>query len=98
MKVALIGERDTLAQFFLEKMKKEGNDVYFLSENDFYGNFSAAVKYRFFQLSRNPDILKNLFESISPQVVVFTGKEAMNSRRTREQVAEEILEEGVPGG
>lgn len=80
MKVALIGERDTLAQFFLEKMKKEGNDVYFLSENDFYGNFSAAVKYRFFQLSRNPDILKNLFESISPQVVVFTGKEAMNSR------------------
>lgn len=80
MKVALIGERDALAQFFLEKMKKEGNDVYFLSENDFYGNFSAAVKYRFFQLSRNPDILKNLFESISPQVVVFTGEEAMNSR------------------
>ena len=44
MKVALIGERDALAQVFLEKMKKEGNDVYFLSENDFYGNFSAAVK------------------------------------------------------
>ena len=28
----------------------------------------------------------------------YIEKEAMNSRRTREQVAEEILEEGVPGG
>ena len=28
----------------------------------------------------------------------YIEKEAMNSRRTREQVAEEILAEGVPGG
>ena len=28
----------------------------------------------------------------------YIEKEAMNSRRTREQVAEKILEEGVPGG
>ena len=51
MKIAYIGTKDQLAETFIERMNKEGNDVYFLSVRDFPRTISERWKYRFYIIS-----------------------------------------------
>lgn len=73
MKIAYVGEKDSLADTVIEKMRKEGHDVYFLSENNVSGNLQLALKSRFFRLSKNSKMFEKVFDSICPQVIVFAG-------------------------
>lgn len=73
MKLVFVGERDALAEAFVEKMKKEGHDIYFLSEKGVSGNFRISLKSRFYHLSKNTSILEKIFDSICPETIVFAG-------------------------
>ena len=79
MKIVYIGNRDSLAEAFIEKMNKEGNDTYFLSEKDFSGKLSAVFRHRFYKISGKADMLTTIIESISPDHIVFGGNYLMDS-------------------
>lgn len=73
MKIAYIGTKDQLAETFIERMNKEGNDVYFLSVRDFPRTISERWKYRFYKISLSGDNYHKTLQSIRPDWVVFAG-------------------------
>lgn len=81
MKVMYVGGYDELAQSFVERMGKEGYDVYLLSENKFSGKFSKTIKYKYYKLSGRTDMTEIVFSSVLPEIVVFAGINYMNVLR-----------------
>lgn len=91
MKIIYIGRKDKLAEAFIEKMNKEGNDIYFLSQQDFTGKFPAILQHRFYKLSSNKDIISKTISSIAPDHIVFAGNYVMDSRFEYDDEEELIL-------
>ncbi|MEG0775016.1 NAD(P)-dependent oxidoreductase [Clostridium sp.] len=82
MKVMYVGGYDELAQSFIERMNKEGHDVYLLSDNKFSGKFSKVLKYKYYKLSGRTNMTEIVFSSVLPEVVVFAGINYMNVLRS----------------
>lgn len=78
MKVMYIGGYDELAQSFIERMDKEGHEVYLLSDNKFSGKFSKGLKYKYYKLSGRTNMTEIVFSSVLPEIVVFAGIDYMN--------------------
>ncbi len=78
MKTAYIGTKDQLAEAFIERMNKEGNDVYFLSAGDLPGRSAERWKYRFYKISLYGDSYRKTLQSIRPDWVVFAGTHFMD--------------------
>lgn len=78
MKVMYIGGYDELAQSFIERMDKEGHEVYLLSDNKFSGKFSKVLKYKYYKLSGRTNMTEIVFSSVLPEIVVFAGIDYMN--------------------
>lgn len=51
VKIIYIGTKDQLAEAFIERMNKEGNDVYFLSDVPFSRKASDILKHRYYKSS-----------------------------------------------
>lgn len=51
MKVVYIGTRDPLAEALIERMNKEGNEVYFLSDAEFPRKAVDIFKHRYYKSS-----------------------------------------------
>lgn len=79
MKVAYIGTKDQLSEAFIMRMCKEGNDVYFLSTDEFPRNILKRQGCRTYKISMQGNILKKVVKSILPDWVVFAGKYFMDS-------------------
>lgn len=90
MKVAYIGAKDQLSEAFIERMGKEGNDVYFLAKEEYSKSFSNIFKHRFYKISMQGDTFRNIVKSISPECIVFAG-ELLFDDVYREQEQEEDI-------
>ena len=91
MKVIYIGKKDKLAEAFIEKMNKEGNDVYFLSKEEFTGRLPVVLKHRFYKLSDKKDTLMKTITSISPDNIVFAGDYLMDSKHDSVEESDLLL-------
>lgn len=85
MKVVYIGSKDKLAEAFIEKMNKEGNDTYFLSKEDIKGKLPVVLRHKFYKISEKKDMLAKIISSISPDNIVFAGNSYMDSRAYSEK-------------
>ncbi len=79
MKIAYIGARDPLSEAFIMRMKKEGDDVYFLSKTSFHQTVSEVFRHRFFRISLSGDSFRKIITSIGPDYIVFAGGYYMDS-------------------
>lgn len=79
MKIAYIGTKDQLAQALIDRMDKEGNDVYLLSAADLARSASERWKYRFYKISLKGDGYRKTLRSIRPDWVIFAGAYFMDS-------------------
>lgn len=72
MKVAYIGNCDSLGAGIVERLAKEEHDVYLLSDRIGERNSKAFSKSRNYQIQQEED-LEPVFTSIQPNVVIYAG-------------------------
>ncbi len=93
MKVLYVGECNVLAKAFIDKMVKEGNEVFVVAKKNFEKNQKATHSYKYYALSTNWENNKKIFSSINPQVVVYAGngylqKDWVQGKSTLDYVSE----------
>lgn len=98
MKVMYIGGYDELSKSFIERMDKEGYDIYFLSDKNFSGKFFKVLKYKYYKLSESSGMTELVFSSVLPDIVVFAGVDYMNTLRVGSEekylsILAEVLEQ-----
>ena len=85
MKIAYIGECDSLAASIMERLNKEEQDVYFLSEAAVTKKNKVFSKYKNYQMTKEKEELECIFTSIHPDVVIYAGKGCMDCEWDLEQ-------------
>lgn len=73
MKIVYIGAADALAEALIERLGKEGNDAYLLSDQELPGRKEGGFKYRFYRNIQNDGALNKILSSISPDFIIFAG-------------------------
>lgn len=91
VKIIYIGTKDQLAEAFIERMNKEGNDVYFLSDAPFPRKASDILKHRYYKSSLEGGRFEGVLRSIAPDCVVYAGRGYMGSAGPDEQEADIAL-------
>ena len=83
MKIVYIGENDCLSLRILERLKKEENEIFFLSEKaDMKKGFS---KYHHYSLPESSEEAKRIFSAIRPDTVIFEGNGYLDATWGEEQ-------------
>ncbi len=77
MKIVYIGASDGLAETVIERMSQEGNDVYLLSDNALSDAPKKGPLHRYYRSPRKGQTFENLLRSLSPDCVIFAGKQSM---------------------
>lgn len=79
MKAAYIGTKDQLWEAFMERMGKEGNEVYLLSTAEPDRGVGGKFRHGYYRVSLWGDTFRKVLQSISPDWVVFAGEHYMDS-------------------
>lgn len=100
MKVAYVGNCDSLAAAVMERLYKEEMDVFFLSEEPVTQKKVSYFKYKNYQLTNQKEEILRIFQSIHPDVVIYAGNGYLNPKWDLEQrenlsVLAAVLEECV---
>lgn len=100
MKVAYVGNFDSLAAAVMERLYKEEMDVFFLSEGPVSKKKVSYFKYKNYQLTNQKEEIVRIFQSIHPDVVIYAGNGYLNPKWAGEQrenlsVLAAVLEECV---
>jgi len=77
LKVVYIGAKDALADAFLERMGKEGEDVYFLSPACGSNRERNTRKHRFYSVSLKGNQMEGVLRSIAPDCIVYAGTQIL---------------------
>lgn len=85
VKIVYIGAADVLAEALIERLGKEGNDAYLLSDQELPGKKEGGFKYRFYRNIRNSGALGKILGSISPDYVIFAGNHYINGAYCEEE-------------
>lgn len=72
MKVLIIGGSNTVTNALIHKFSKEGQRIYVLTGGQQYNNKYKKV-YEQYHFSYDNNCIKEVFESIRPDVTIFTG-------------------------
>ena len=84
MNVLMIGGANSLMNQLIRKVKKEGHRVYLLTGSRYSAGAYEKVFERY-DLSYDSEQLSDVFQSVSPDVTVFTGAFDSNFRWTNEE-------------
>lgn len=100
MKVAYVGNCDSLSTAVMERLYKEEMDVFFLSEEPVTKKNVSFFKYKNYQLTNQKEEIVRIFQSIHPDVVIYAGNGYLNPKWDGEQrenlsVLAAVLEECV---
>lgn len=100
MKVAYVGNCDSLAAAVMERLYKEEMDVFFLSDEPISKKNGTFYKYKNYQLSNGKEEIVRIFQSIHPDVVIYAGNGYLKPKWDLEQrenlsVLAAVLEECV---
>lgn len=78
MNITYIGKNDELAAKIIERLGKEDNSVFLLSEEDFKRSERPAIKYKYFRVSDwNQGVYQHL-KTIYPEVVIYADPDFMS--------------------
>ncbi len=94
MKVVYIGGQNPLSEALIERMIKEGNDMYVISDSSYKRKIKTVFQYRFYQVTPKGDAIQRVLRSIAPDWVLFAGGKLMDSALSghfEENVAEMTL-------
>lgn len=84
MKVVYIGTDDWLAETLVNRMGQEGNDVYLLSDTAFPKKTNGISLHRSYRSPRRGKSFGKLLRSLSPDCVIFAGKNYINDDNEEE--------------
>lgn len=84
MKVMLVGEKEEFTKVLLERINKEGDEAYFLAKEDFPFKDKVHTKHKYYCLDIKNEILNIIFESVKPDVVIFSGGKYMGAQDVAE--------------
>lgn len=73
MKILYVGERNYLASAVLERLSKEDNDIFFLSERSVPAKNREFQKYHRYVWPERKEEVKRVFSSVTPDVVIYEG-------------------------
>lgn len=85
VKIVYIGAADVLAEALIERLSKEGNDAYLLSDQELPGKRESGFKYRFYRNIQNGSALNKILSSISPDYIIFAGNHYINGAYSEEE-------------
>ena len=99
MKIVYIGNDNQLAESIIERMSKEENEVYFITNSNNVKKRKHDIKYRYYYID-NADEIKDIFILINPDAVIFAGfgytkYEWGKEERENFSLLAEVLEESV---
>ncbi|NLB21435.1 MAG: NAD-dependent epimerase/dehydratase family protein, partial [Clostridium sp.] len=72
MKILYVGDEDNLSNGIMERLIKEGNDIYLLTTQLSLKAKRDKIKYKYY-LNNGVEDVKNVFISVKPEVVIFVG-------------------------
>ncbi|MBP3912058.1 MAG: NAD(P)-dependent oxidoreductase [Niameybacter sp.] len=81
MRVLYIGSKDELAIQFARKMQREEYDLFFFCDEDLNKGNQLNRRVHFYKLSSNKSIQEEMFESVSPDIIVFAGYDFTRYRK-----------------
>ena len=73
LKILYIGNCNSLAAKFVDKLVKEEHDAYIISEKDFPKETKPTLSYRFYAYKSEDLGVEKVFASVKPNVVVFAS-------------------------
>lgn len=79
VKIVYIGAQSPLSEALIERMIKEGNDMYVISDSLYKRKVKSVFQYRFYQVRPQKDIIQRVLRSIEPDWVIFAGTKLMDS-------------------
>lgn len=94
VKIVYIGVQGPLSEALIERMIKEGNDMYVISDSLYKRKVKSVFQYRFYQVRPQKDAIQRVLRSIEPDWVIFAGTKLMDSALSghfEEHAAEMIL-------
>lgn len=78
MKIVYVGRCDSLASKLVDRMAKEENDIYIISEKDFIHEIKPALPYKLYAYKSDSVGIQKVFASICPEIVIFAGDVYLN--------------------
>lgn len=84
MKILYVGDEDNLSNGIMERLIKEGNDIYLLTTQLSLKAKRDKIKYKYY-LNNGVEDVKNVFISVKPEVVIFVGNGYMQEIWNEEQ-------------
>lgn len=79
VKIVYIGAQSPLSEALIERMIKEGNDMYVISDSLYKRKVKSVFQYRFYQVRPQKDAIQRVLRSIEPDWVIFAGTKLMDS-------------------
>ena len=100
MKVAYVGNCDSLATAVMERLYKEEMDVFFRSVAPVTKKSVSFFNFKNYQITNQKEEILRIFQSIHPDVVIYAGNGYLNPKWDLEQrenlsVLAAVLEECV---
>lgn len=74
MKTLYVGKCNSLSAAIVNRLAKEEEEIYIISENDFIKDIKPTLKYKFYGYSSNDLAIDKVFASIRPDTVIFVGE------------------------
>lgn len=74
MKTLYIGKCNSLSVAIVNRLAKEDEEIYIISEKDFIKEVKPTLKYKFYGYGSNELGLDKVFTSIRPDTVIFAGE------------------------
>lgn len=78
MKIIYVGTADALAEAVIARLRKEGSEVYLLSDQPLPRRESSALTRRFYRNVQRGGGMEKILRSLSPDCVVFAGEYYMS--------------------
>lgn len=79
MKIIYVGTADALSETLIERLRKEGSEVYLLSDQPLPRRESSALTRRFYRNVQRGGGMEKILRSISPDCVIFAGEHYMSA-------------------
>lgn len=91
MKTLYIGACNSLSAAIVNRLVKEEEELYIVSEQDFIKEIKPTLKYRYYKYSSNDNGIDKVFASINPDTVIFAGSQYTHEVWEHDTVSNQYL-------
>lgn len=98
MRIIYVGAADSLAEAVIERLRKEGSEVYLLSDRALAREQSSALTRRYYRNIQKGGGMEKILRSISPDCVIFAGEHYMSASYSEAEEEDAALLSGLLRG